>query len=393
MSDFGFFLLPTNNCIKKEDTKRLKNFPVGYVGSFYRNLPDNVESFIGSDFYSRITADADIPREDVQKYKLATSDFAKSIQTDINHYVTQDRINEASFRQKLDPISKNILRRQNSLELVFEYISTFDAENPIVGSLLTEIDIKKKQSDSYFIKSLPSHPGKEFEIQKKLDRLKEKSSYFNRNNNNNFNNNSNNNNSDLFGSPGGEPPNLPIIEDFLDGGLKPPRPSPPPSPGNSLFGSNDAPIILPSYNFDVDASVRAPNISTPREIGNTLFGSQAATAIRENKTKTQQEVDDILYELPELVLGDGLLNTLGTEAKDLSDPGAPLTKKEEEDEILKDLMDEYEIDKIKDTVDEIAQVSESIYFFYGEEREQFVNALEFIGLSPINREFGAFFAI
>ena len=47
------------------------------------------------------------------------------------------------FRQRLDPISKNILRRQNPLELVFEDISTFDAENPIAGSLLREIDIKK----------------------------------------------------------------------------------------------------------------------------------------------------------------------------------------------------------------------------------------------------------
>ena len=84
---------------------------------------------------------------------MATSDFAKSIQTDINHYVTRDRINDASFRQKLDPISKNILRRQNPLELVFEDISTFDAENPIVGSLLRKIDLKKKQTDSDFIKS------------------------------------------------------------------------------------------------------------------------------------------------------------------------------------------------------------------------------------------------
>ena len=97
-----------------------------------------------SDFYSRIAADADIPKEDVQKYILATSDFAKSIQTDINHYVTRNRINNASFRQRLDPISKNILRRQNPLELVFEDVSTFDPENPIVGSLLREINIKKK---------------------------------------------------------------------------------------------------------------------------------------------------------------------------------------------------------------------------------------------------------
>ena len=133
MSDSGFFLLPTNKLYKKENTRKLKNFPAGYVGSFYRNLADSINT--SSDFYSRIADDANVPKEDVQKYLLVTSDFAKSIQTDINHYVTRDRINDASFRQKLDLISKNILRRQNPLELVFEDISTFDAENPIVGSL------------------------------------------------------------------------------------------------------------------------------------------------------------------------------------------------------------------------------------------------------------------
>ena len=92
----------------------------------------------------------------------------------------------------------------------------------------------------------------------------------------------------------------------------------------------------------------------------------------------------------DLELGNGLLNTLGTEAEDLFDPSAPPTKKEEEDEILKDIMDDYEIDKIRDTMDETAQVPESIYFFYADESKQFVNALEFIGLSPINREFSAF---
>ena len=160
MSDSVFFLLPTNKLYKKENTTRFKNFPACYVGNFCKNLADNVENFTGSDFYKRIGSDADIPREDVQKYILATSDFTKSIQTDINHYVTRY------------PISNNILRRQNPLELVFEDISTFGAENPIVGSLLREIDIKKKQSDSDFIKTLPSQPGKEFESRKRFDRLR-----------------------------------------------------------------------------------------------------------------------------------------------------------------------------------------------------------------------------
>ena len=80
------------------------------------------------------------------------------------------------------------MRRQNPLELVFEDISTFDTENSIVGSLLREIDLNKKQTDSDFIKSLPSQPGKEFKIQKRLDRL-HGIKRFNKNNNNNSNNN------------------------------------------------------------------------------------------------------------------------------------------------------------------------------------------------------------
>ena len=65
------------------------------------------------------------------------------MQTDINNYITKDRINNASFRRKLDPIKKNILRKQNPLELVFQDISTFDVENPIFGSLLRESILKK----------------------------------------------------------------------------------------------------------------------------------------------------------------------------------------------------------------------------------------------------------
>ena len=98
MSDSGFYLLPTNKLYKKEKTNKLKNFPAGCVGSFYRNLADNIDNFVGSDFYSRIATDSHIPTEKVQKYILATSDFAKIIQTDINHYVTRARINDASFR-------------------------------------------------------------------------------------------------------------------------------------------------------------------------------------------------------------------------------------------------------------------------------------------------------
>ena len=47
-----FFLVAYwKNFLKKAKKRRLKNFPAGYVGNFYRNLADNVDNFIGSDFY------------------------------------------------------------------------------------------------------------------------------------------------------------------------------------------------------------------------------------------------------------------------------------------------------------------------------------------------------
>ena len=87
--------LPTGKLYKKPEKIKLKNGPAASVGKFYRNLAENVDTFLGSDFYGWITNDVDILSEDLQKYILATSDFAKGMQTDINHYVTKDRLNNA----------------------------------------------------------------------------------------------------------------------------------------------------------------------------------------------------------------------------------------------------------------------------------------------------------
>ena len=51
MPETDFYSLPTGKLHKKPKQCRLKNFPAGYVGSFYRNFTDNVDSFLGPDFY------------------------------------------------------------------------------------------------------------------------------------------------------------------------------------------------------------------------------------------------------------------------------------------------------------------------------------------------------
>ena len=74
--------------------------------------------------------------------------------------------------KKLNPISKNILWRQNQLELVFQDVSTFDAQNPIVGSLWKELDVGKKNITSELMKKTPRPPGVDFAIRKRLGKLK-----------------------------------------------------------------------------------------------------------------------------------------------------------------------------------------------------------------------------
>ena len=46
MSDSGFYCCQRTNFTRK---KKKKNFSSGYVGSFYRNLADKVDDFVGSD--------------------------------------------------------------------------------------------------------------------------------------------------------------------------------------------------------------------------------------------------------------------------------------------------------------------------------------------------------
>lgn len=168
----GFYSFPIGKLHKKPKQSRWQNFTASYLGNFYWNLADNVDNFIGYDYNGKVANDANIPSEDLKKYMFATYDFAKGIQTEINHYMAKDRINNASFRQKLDPISKNVLRRQNPLELVFEDNSTSDTGNAIVGSLLRELVVKKTVLASDLLKGAPDTSGKKFLIQKRLDRLR-----------------------------------------------------------------------------------------------------------------------------------------------------------------------------------------------------------------------------
>ena len=65
-----FYLLRTGKLHKKTKKSRLKNFPAGFVGSFYRNLADNVDKFIRFVFYGRIANDSNMLSETFKNISL-----------------------------------------------------------------------------------------------------------------------------------------------------------------------------------------------------------------------------------------------------------------------------------------------------------------------------------
>ena len=125
-----------------KETKKLNNLSPNYSRLFYKQLAQNLNEDIPTLLTQKIVSEGPLPlTDDVRNFLLETSEYANDIQSDIDLFVTKGRFNEASVRHKLDPIVKSVWRTENLLVLLFRDVATFDAQNPIIGSLLREIDL------------------------------------------------------------------------------------------------------------------------------------------------------------------------------------------------------------------------------------------------------------
>ena len=126
--------------------------------------------------------------------------------------MTKGRFNEVSIQHKLDPIVKNVTRTENALALLFKDVATFDAQNPITGSLIREIDLAKKGKYSVLInKRLSKTPDINNTILiQRFKKFKDDPVNFNNSNNNN---DDNDNNKPNYLGPA---PPAPTANDFQD---------------------------------------------------------------------------------------------------------------------------------------------------------------------------------
>ena len=149
----GFIYLPCAKIHKKDPTKKLNNLPTNFVESFYKDWLGGIDFSEDTDFQQSIVNKT--PSEDVKKFLLTTSDFGNEIQGELNLYRMDGKLNSAIFRRKLDPISKNVIRNESPIEFLFKNLKHFDAQNPVIGNLIKEIDIGKKKDLSKILKGAP----------------------------------------------------------------------------------------------------------------------------------------------------------------------------------------------------------------------------------------------
>ena len=82
----------------------------------------------------------------LQKFLLAKDLLQDSIQENLNMIVTDGGFNDASIHQALDTKFPSVTKKPNPIDVMFKDKSKFDVENPVVGSLITQVvDNKKKQ--------------------------------------------------------------------------------------------------------------------------------------------------------------------------------------------------------------------------------------------------------
>ena len=151
----SYFSLPRGKLHKKEEIKKLNNLLSNYSRLFYKDTANGADVDLRSTVANKILAEGQPLIDDIKNVLSGTSDYARGIQSDIDLYVTRGRHNQASVRRKLDPIEKSVWRTEKPLALLFKDVTNFDAQNPVIGSLLREIDLAKNKTKSSLISKPP----------------------------------------------------------------------------------------------------------------------------------------------------------------------------------------------------------------------------------------------
>ena len=120
---------------------------------------------------------------------LATSDYGKNIQENINAVVADGNFNQPVVHRAPDQKNKGVFELPIQLSITLKVAEKFDIQNPIIGNLLSQVNANKI-SDAKVKQLLDQAKDEELQatqnrLRKRIDKSDDDDD--NNNNNNNFN--------------------------------------------------------------------------------------------------------------------------------------------------------------------------------------------------------------
>ena len=122
---------------KKIKLDLLKNYEASH---YIRRLP-----YIRNEDPNFKTSIIDIVnnRSDLRKLLLATSDYGKNIQENINTIVADGKFIQSVVRRAVDHKNKGFFESPIPFSVTFKDAKKFDIQNPIIGNLLSQVNANK----------------------------------------------------------------------------------------------------------------------------------------------------------------------------------------------------------------------------------------------------------
>ena len=153
-----------------ENNKQVQfNLPKNYEESFYLNEVahlTNRDPVVENNLINLIKN-----RDDFKKWLLATGDYGKDIEDDLNAIVGySETFTNAIARHSLDIKDEAIFRNPNPINVTFHDMKKFDFVNPVIGKLATQVKASKLTDDE-LTKNLLMQ-GEIDALQNRFDRLK-----------------------------------------------------------------------------------------------------------------------------------------------------------------------------------------------------------------------------
>ena len=108
----------------------------------------------------------------LQKYLLAMGLMQDTIQQNLNLIVTDGGFNEASILKVLDTKYPSVMKKSNPIDVVFKDKVKFDAQTPVIGTLLAQVNNEDKKKEKAFLNQLSGAPSiTDLNIRKQLQEL------------------------------------------------------------------------------------------------------------------------------------------------------------------------------------------------------------------------------